>query len=647
MGEINQLSEKVSNKIAAGEVVERPASVVKELVENSIDAGSTEIEVQVKDGGKKEIQVIDNGSGMDAEDAKLAFKRHATSKIEEANDLFALRTLGFRGEALPSIVAVSKVQLITRTEDNLKGTKLKVEGGEIKSQESCGCRQGTNIRVRDLFFNTPVRYKYLKQTSTEIGHISNIINRLSLAYPEISFSLEHNGRSVLETSGSDNLLDVVFNIYGKKVAKNMIEVDYEDQYMKLKGYVSKPSITRSSRKHQSYFVNGRFIKSNLMGKAVKDAYHTLLKVHKYPIVVLKLKLNPILVDVNVHPTKLEAKFSRGSVVFNLVEQGVKRALQASDLVPEIKLDEGKDGEEETTDTTTDKATKENNKTKNKTENERAVQSEIQFSNKKEKSNKSQSSNKSGASFRPQKKDQDSKEERAEKIEKLYGGQMPTTEVDDSKNKTNSDGQATKLEEAVQEGDSTYGADGNLIPLGQIHQTYIVAQSLDGMCLIDQHALHERINYEKLLASFKEEEVNVQELLVPLKLDLTHQEIQLLTEKQEQLEKIGFEIEEFGGGTYVVQGVPAKLYSLDNQELIFSSIEKLLTEEISEEHELVEGFITMLACKMSVKAGDKLSKQEMNRLLSDMKKYDITNCPHGRPAILKLTTEELAKKFKRD
>jgi DNA mismatch repair protein MutL len=225
--------------------------------------------------------------------------------------------------------------------------------------------------------------------------------------------------------------------------------------------------------------------------------------------------------------------------------------------------------------------------------------------------------------------------------------MPTTGSDDQNNKVNSNEQETKLDGSVQEGDSAYGADGNLIPLGQIHQTYIVAQSLDGMCLIDQHALHERINYEKLLASFKEEEVNVQELLVPLKLDLTHQEIQLLTEKQEQLEKIGFEIEEFGGGTYVVQGVPAKLYSLDNQELIFSSIEKLLTEEISEEHELVEGFITMLACKMSVKAGDKLSKQEMNRLLSDMNKYDITNCPHGRPAILKLTTEELAKKFKRD
>ena len=651
IGRITQLPEEVSNKIAAGEVVERPASVVKELVENAIDADSSEIKIKVKDGGKKEIQVIDDGYGMNAEDAKLAFRRHATSKIKKANDLFALRTLGFRGEALPSIAAVSKVQLITRTEDDLKGTKLKVVGGEIKEEESYGCRKGTNIRVRDLFFNTPVRYKYLKQTSTEIGHISNIINRLSLAYPEISFSLEHNGRNILETSGSDNLLDVIFNIYGRKVAKNMIEVDYEDQYMKLQGYVSKPTVTRTSRKHQSFFVNGRFIKSNLMGKALKEAYHTLLKVHKYPIVALKLDLNPILVDVNVHPTKLEAKFSRGNVVYKLVKEGVSQALEESDLVPEMSLKDNKSSEPKTE---TEDAVQSELKFKGKAKNKSKSESEDKNKDKDEFKSKSKStstskskakSNTSNNYQQRQKKDYDDKETRAKKIEKLYGGEVPEDKRE--KQGPTVEDKAETLDEQIQETAGDYEEDLNLVPLGQIHQTYIVAQSLDGMCLIDQHALHERINYEKLLANFKSQEVNVQELLVPLKLDLTHQEAQMLKEKQDKLAELGFEIEEFGGGTYVVQGVPAKLYSLDNQQLILDSIEKLLTEEISEEHELVEDFITMISCKMSVKAGDKLSKQEMNKLLSDMEEYNITNCPHGRPVMLKLTAEQLADKFQRD
>ena len=633
MGEIIQLPEEVSNKIAAGEVVERPASVVKELVENAIDAESTEIKIKVKDGGKKEIQVIDNGKGMSAEDAKLAFKRHATSKIKKANDLFALRTLGFRGEALPSIAAVSKIELITRTEADLKGTKLKVIGDEIKAEESCGCREGTNIKVKDLFFNTPVRYKYLKQTSTEIGHISNIINRLSLAYPEISFSLDHNGRNILETSGSNNLLDVIFNIYGRKVAKNMIEVDYEDQYMKLSGYVAKPSINRTSRKHQSFFVNGRFIKSNLMGKALQEAYNNLLKVHKYPIAALKLKLNPILVDVNVHPTKLEAKFSRGNIVYELVKDGVSQALEKSDLVPEMELRAKKD----------DTA-----KEDNKEVDEENVQSELEFKGNKDKrrvrqKDSSPKQKKKSSPGEEKKKTQESKEKRAEKIDALYGGEVPSDEEESNEEETESD----SLKPEIQEDSEEYEEELNLIPLGQIHQTYIVAQSLDGMCLIDQHALHERINYEKLLANFKAEEVSVQELLVPLKLDLTHQEAQLLKEKQDKLVELGFEIEDFGGGTYVVQGVPAKLYNLDNQQLILDSIDKLLTEEISEEHELVEDFIEMISCRMSVKAGDKLSHQEMRGLLNDMEEYGITNCPHGRPVMLKLTKDELADKFERD
>ncbi|GAB6100748.1 DNA mismatch repair endonuclease MutL [Halanaerocella petrolearia] len=622
MGKINLLPEKVANKIAAGEVVERPASVVKELVENSIDANSSQIKVKVKNGGKDYIQVIDNGQGMAAEDTRLAFERHATSKIEQANDLFALRTLGFRGEALPSIAAVSKVEIVTKAEDSLSGTKLQLAGGEIKDKESCGCRQGTNIIVRDLFFNTPVRYKYLKKTSTEIGHISDIINRLSLSYPNISFSLEHNDRKILETTGNGNLLDVIFNIYGREVAQEMIEVDYEDHYMQLKGFIAKPTVTRSSRRHQSYFVNGRFIKSGLMSKAVEEAYHTLLTIDRYPIVVLKLKLNPIHVDVNIHPTKLEAKFSRGDLVYELVKEGVSQAIKGSELVPELKLSQLNKQKESDKKEVDEK----------ETPKEEYKQNKLQLQKNKE----SNSKNKKRFNYRQNNYNkQDSKEERAKKIDKLFG----VKQVGSEDNKLKED-----LE--IKEENLDYQSNFKLIPLGQIHQTYIVAQGKDGMYIIDQHAAHERIIYENLLAKFKEEEVQIQELLVPLQLELTYQEVKLLEDRKDRLEQLGFEVEEFGGNSYILRGVPVQLYNLDDKDLIFDSIDRLLEQEATENYQLVEEFITMLACKTAIKAGDKLSTEEMNQLLGEVDEYDVTNCPHGRPVVMHLSKKELEKEFKR-
>ncbi len=621
MGKIKLLNEEVTNKIAAGEVIERPASVVKELVENAIDADATRIQVKVKNGGKDSIQVIDNGSGIAAEEVELAFERHATSKIEEANDLFALRTLGFRGEALPSIAAVSRIEVTTKPEDSLSGTKVQVEGGEIVEKSSCGCAQGTNIIVEDLFFNTPVRYKYLKQTATEMGHITDIINRLSLAYPEISFTLRHNGRQVLETNGNGKLRDVIFNIYGRQAAQEMIEVDYQEEHMHLEGYISKPSVTRSSRKYQSFFVNDRFIKSGLMGKAVSEAYHTLLTVDRYPIVVLKLNLNPILVDVNVHPTKLEAKFSRGNIVYELVENGVQQALKNSDLVPEMKLLAAE--EEETI-------------------NNEAQQTELQLTNKSNKTKQSTAdsgqdkkkiSADSSSDYQPSSSDQNSKEVRAQKIDALLG-------VENSPEENNKD------EPAVAEEAEDYQTEKGLIPLGQIHQTYIVAQGLDGMYIVDQHAAHERIRYQQLLAEYQQQELEVQELLVPLKLDLIPPELELLQDRQDKLAELGFELEHFGGQTYLVRGVPTQLHNLDNKQLIRDSIEQLLAEEATESYQLVEKFITMLSCKTAIKGGDKLSTEEMRHLLEQIDEYEVTNCPHGRPVMMHISKQELAKKFKR-
>lgn len=335
--QIKKLPQEVVSKIAAGEVIERPASVVKELVENSIDADSDKIEIKVNNGGKDLIQVIDTGYGMTREDAELALERHATSKITEANDLFSIRSLGFRGEALPSIAAISRLTMKTRTEDKLGGTLVKINGGEIKKIEDAGCPIGTNIIVKDLFYNTPVRYKYLKTSATEIRRISDIVNRLALAYPEITFKLSHNQKKVLETPGNGNLMDTILSVYGKEVAKSMIAVDYEDKYMQVSGYVSKPNISRASKKHQSFFINRRYIKSRALSEAISKAYHTLLAKGRHPIAILTIKLNPVLVDVNVHPTKMEVNFSREKEVASVLQNGVKEALSNADLIPEVKL----------------------------------------------------------------------------------------------------------------------------------------------------------------------------------------------------------------------------------------------------------------------------------------------------------------------
>ncbi len=644
MGKIEVLSEIVANKIAAGEVIERPASVVKELVENSIDAGSNRIEVKIKNGGKDYIQVLDNGEGMTADDAKLSFERHATSKVRQANDLFALRTLGFRGEALPSIASVSRLTMITRREDSLGGVKLRIVGGKLEKEENCGARVGTNVIVKDLFFNTPVRYKYLKQTSTEIGHISNIINRLSLAYPQIAFYLEHNQRKILETTGNGNLLDVIFNIYGRDVAKAMLPVNYKDDFMELQGYISKPNITRSSRKHQSYFVNGRYVKSNLIGKAVADAYHTLLTVNRSPIVILNLKLNPILVDVNVHPTKLEAKFSRGSVVYSLVEKGVSQAIKDSDLTPKLEISKKEDNlvqKEYQQD-----VLELEKKLKNKAVKEES-RSRIKGKKNNEKSNK--------RPLHSHNKTRNSKELNAAKIKKLYDVDDNLLKSNDNqeKNKKKVDDSSSKV---IREKDSQYTSQEaleekrielNLIPIGQIHQSYIVAQGLDGMYIIDQHAAHERVKYEELLKQFKRGELKTQELLIPITLNLTYQETQLVRDYQDQIEKLGFVLESFGGDSYLLRGVPIGLYNLNNEELILDCIDSLLDrEKIDQPHQLVEDIIIMISCKTAIKAGDKLSKEEMNYLITEMERYGVTNCPHGRPVMMHLSKKKLEKEFKR-
>ena len=630
MGQIKILPEQVTNKIAAGEVIERPASVVKELVENSIDAGSQKIKVRVKSGGKKLIQVIDNGNGMSKEDARLAFERHATSKIEAPNDLFSLRTLGFRGEALASIAAVSRLELQTKPEDKLEGFRMKIKGGEVTKEESYGCAKGTNIIVKDLFFNTPVRYKYLKQDNTEMRHISRIVSRLALAYPNISFKLVHNGNNRFETSGNGRLVDVIYNLYGSDVARKMVKVEHQEDYMEVEGYISRPEITRSNKRHQSFFVNGRYIRSNLLSKAVLDAYKSVLTVNNYPIVALKLNLNPILVDVNIHPTKLRAKFSRKGQVFDLVKNGVKASLK-NNVVPDLNLNQSKNTQ-----------------------------------GRKNKTSSSQSSFKKGfSSYKASKKNKkEESKKRKEKLDMLFGKdelnlkqELKTTQAEkteqnptDSKEKEEKDytKERDDLSQAAED-KQDYDNDNNqpvFTPIAQVQNSYLLAQNETGLFIIDQHAAHEQVIYNQLLAKAEQGKIQIQSLLMPLRFQLSPEESELISDKQEKLQQLGFEIEEFGNNEYVIQGVPTLLDNLDDKNEIINTIEEVLNEEKVEAKDFVAELLTGIACKAAIKAGDRLAMSEMKQLLADINKYDITNCPHGRPIMLNLSWSELEKNFKR-
>ncbi|SDC26873.1 DNA mismatch repair protein MutL [Candidatus Frackibacter sp. WG11] len=661
---IQLLSDEVINKIAAGEVIERPASVVKELVENSIDANSTEIEVHIDNGGKDLIQVIDNGQGMVRDDARLALERHATSKITEANDLFSIRTLGFRGEALPSIAAVSRMEIKTRTKEELGGTILKVEGGQIKQVKDIGCSVGTNIIVKDLFYNTPVRYKYLKTAATEISRISDIINRLALAYPEISFKLTHNQKKILESPGNDNLLDCILSIYGREIAKSMIKVNYEDKYMKISGYVSKPNINRASRKHQSFFINRRYIKSKVLSEAIGEAYHTLLAKGRHQIVILTIKLNPILIDVNVHPTKMEVNFSREKEVYNVVKDGVKEALQNTDLAPQVKLNARKGSEQFNKNKTkkTNKESKKRQSSKEKLSNKRQPKDEQQrlnlttgekATNRRNKTNKSLSRKKEETKSNQQIKIQpkEAKKESKQNDNKDHIEEERKEQVRDKITQEKNDKEHNNHNKNIniREESEEYDAVPTLFPLGQVHKTYIVAQDEDGFYIIDQHAAHERILYNQILENFESTTVQSQPLLIPLQLELTRPEIEILKEHQDNLEKLGFDIEHFGGQTYLVRAVPYLLHQLNTKEVTLDIIDNLLEKgSVKEPTKIIEDLIILISCRSAIKSGDKLVPGEMEELLKKLERTENKyTCPHGRPTIIHFSQSELAKKFKRN
>lgn len=618
-----QLSDELSNKIAAGEVVERPASVVKELVENAIDANSTVIEIELEEAGLSKIRILDNGDGIASEDCLTAFKRHATSKIKTEQDLFRIRTLGFRGEALPSIASVSMLELKTSTGEEA-GTHLKLRGGEIVHHELTSSRKGTELVIENLFFNTPARLKYMKTVNTELGNVTDVVNRLAMSHPEVSIRLMHQGRQLLYTNGSGDVRQVLAAIYGMAVAKKMIPINVQSLDYEVNGYVALPEITRASRNYMSTIINGRFVKNYGLLKAVQQGYHTLLPIGRFPIVFLTITMDPLLVDVNVHPAKLEVRLSKEAELFELIEQGVKAAFKKQQLIPDAVVP-----------------------TKSKSAVQPTEQQTFTFDHQSKASGYQPSNTVREPSFKeaPARVDEIRPPVKTEVIRQDEELQPTFREIE-------------HYEESVEENapipEPNHSAEDQpeprvpaMYPIGQMHGTYILAQNEKGLFIIDQHAAQERIKYEYFKRKLGEVDSEVQELLMPLTLEFSGNEALILEEYKDMLAEVGVFLEPFGQNSYIVRSHPQWFPKGEEQETIEEMIQQIFTMKRVNIEKLREEAAIMMSCKGSIKANHHLRNDEIFALLETLRKTtDPFTCPHGRPIIIHHSTYEMEKMFKR-
>ena len=607
MGKIIKLDEYLSNKIAAGEVVERPASIVKELVENSIDANSTTIHIEVEEGGLQKIRIVDNGDGIDEEDCLVAFHRHATSKISTDKDLFRIRTLGFRGEALPSIASVSYLTLKTCT-GNQAGTVVVIEGGKIVEHGSSPSRKGTDITVTNLFYNTPARLKYLKTIHTELGNITDYVYRLALAYPSISFRLDHNSKKVFSSNGNGDLRQVIASIYGMNIAKQMLYFENTSLDFKISGYVCKPEVTRASRQYMSTFINYRYIKNFPLSKAIQDGYHTLLPIGRYPVVVLHVEMDPTLIDVNVHPSKLEVRLSKEDELNKLVTETIKSTFKQVQLIPEVK--------------------------RPTVEKEKSEQIAFLLEHQVEKIQVDQ--DQPSDSFR---KDDEMILRETAKVqifEDLTPRVETVTPIKELERSTPIENKVP-LEERVPV----------LYPIGQMHGTYILAQNEKGLYILDQHAAQERIKYEYYRKKVGEDYKQLQDLLVPISFEFTGSEIDRIKANEASLQDLGIFMEPFGQNSFIVRSHPTWFPTGLEEEIIKDIVEEVLNGKKVTVGKLREEAAILMSCKASIKANRHLRNDEMFSLLETLRKCeDPFTCPHGRPIFIHFTTYEMEKMFKR-
>lgn len=649
MSKIQVLDPVTIDKIAAGEVVERPASIVKELAENAIDAGATAITVEIEEGGISYIRIADNGCGIEREEVPSAFLRHSTSKIRTVDDLIHIHSLGFRGEALSSIAAVSQVELITKTAEETFGTRYRIAGGKEEGLEETGAKDGTTFVIRQLFYNTPARRKFLKTPMTEASHVSELMTRMALSHPEISFQFINNGQSRIHTSGNGSLKDVIYHIYGREIAMNLIEIQTEAGDVKISGFLGKPVISRGNRNFENYFINGRYVKNQIVSKAIEDAYKDFTMQHKYPFVALQITMPGEEVDVNVHPAKLEIRFQNQQAVYNAVYEAVDRGLRKEELIPQVKLEEPKEipRADVPSPAPAPMPKKETKPPQAPAKEERNLDYFMQKMKERVAAYHNRESSAEVAAkdqiFRPLHQADRIREaavyanlssvgaKAEKKMENQTGEQVPPRQMD-------------LFEEKFL--DREIRAEYHLI--GQVFDTYWLVEFQDNLYIIDQHAAHERVLYERTLKSMKTREYTSQMISPPVILDLGMQEAALLREYMDRFLRIGFEIEEFGQDSFAVRAVPDNLFSLAKKDLLLQMIDSL-SDEVSRKlsPELIDEKVASMSCKAAVKGKMKLSAAEADALIGELLTLDNPyHCPHGRPTIIAMSRRELEKKFKR-
>lgn len=655
MPQIALLSQETIDKIAAGEVIERPSSVVKELVENAIDAGSSAVTVEIKEGGISFIRISDNGCGIEREQIPLAFLRHSTSKIKSVEDLFTVTSLGFRGEALSSIAAVSQVELITKTNGDFTGSRYLIEGSKEVSLEEIGAPDGTTFIVRNLFYNTPARKKFLKSAQTEGTYIHELMQRMILSHPDVAFKFIMNNQVKLQSSGNGNIKDIIYHLYGRDITKALLPIAHESELFKVSGFIGKPMISRGNRGYELYFVNGRFIRSQILSKAIEDAFKPFLMQHQYPFTVLYFEIDSSLLDVNVHPTKMELRFSNQQELYREVQSILSASLVHRDIIPEVPVDTLKKNEMEVP--KIEKVMPEPFEQKRLEEIRKAVRKDSPYEIKYPVSRPMGTGSVSSVaqeklldtikSMPPE----DMMEERIQK-EPLPEQSKKETEKELAK-------EAYVLRE-----EETYGAkpegsyeQGSFLKeeemakqkiIGQLFDTYWLVEYNDRLFIVDQHAAHEKVMYEKLKRQFEKKEFTSQAISPPIVITLSMREAEVLERFKEQFTKLGFEIEHFGGAEYSICGVPGNLYRLNTRDVLIEMLDEL-TDGISERAttDVILDKIASMSCKAAVKGSQRLSLPEMEQLMKDLMKLDNPyNCPHGRPTIIAMSKYEIEKKFKR-
>ncbi|MDF2887228.1 MAG: mismatch repair protein MutL [Lacrimispora sp.] len=647
MANITVLDQNTINKIAAGEVVERPASVVKELLENAIDAKATAVTVEIKEGGTTFIRVTDNGCGIPKEEVSLAFLRHSTSKIKSVEDLFTVSSLGFRGEALASIASVSQVEIITKTSVGLTGSRYQIEGGIERSIEEIGAPEGTTFIARNLFFNTPARKKFLKTPVTEGAHVADLVEKLALSHPEVSIRFIQNNQNKLHTSGNHNLKDIIYTVFGREIASNLLEVSVKKGEVTVHGFIGKPVIARGNRNYENYFINGRFIKSSIISRAIEEAYRPFMMQHKYPFTMLHFNIEPELLDVNVHPTKMELRFRDGEMIYHMVYQAVANALAHKELIPEVSFIKKEDEKKE------EMPGKKFQPSPEPFENHRLMAlTQTAVSQEKRPSD--------GVVFpkrlippQPEAvKEPDTLEENwlAPPIPALEEtlSEKQLEPVNQSENITH-----FKQEQKAEQLDLF---DGKLLEpesrirhklIGQVFDTYWLVEFSDQLYIIDQHAAHEKVLYEKTMATLKTRDYTSQIINPPIILTLNRNEELLLNRHLSVFTDMGFEIEPFGGREFAVRGVPANLFSIAKKELLIEMIDGLSDDMSFSNPGIVYEKVASMSCKAAVKGGNSLSTAEANELIDQLLKLENPYaCPHGRPTIISMSKYELEKKFKR-